>query len=333
MRTKAGLVVAAAALLSLTPGIATQAAEPVTDSTTGGDSTAECVDVGVTDAGTSTTSTTSTTTTTATTSVSTTEPAAPTPDGCDDDGATAPAPTSTAGADSTDAPPIVAPTTVAPTIGGPAQVDGTTRRAMPSATTTDPETPATEPTLATTIGTPVGTTIAPLVVAGPATPSRGTQLQLTPPPPPPSTTTLPPIPPEWIVPPNSGAGRRVVYSKTMQRVWVVDGNERMIKTHLVSGKRTPLDPRPGTYRVWSRSRHTFAIQNPSITWGYMIRFAKGANGGNIGFHEIPYQYGRPVQSISQLGQALSGGCVRQARSDAIWMWNWAGIGTVVVVLP
>ena len=30
--------------------------------------------------------------------------------------------------------------------------------------------------------------------------------------------------------------------------------------------------------------------------------------------------------------ALSGGCVRQTTDDAIWMWNWAGLGTTVVVL-
>ena len=81
--------------------------------------------------------------------------------------------------------------------------------------------------------------------------------------------------------------------------------------------------------------NTFAIQNPSIIWGYMVRFAKGCRNGNIGFHEIPTNKntGRKVQSISQLGTPLSGGCVRQGLSDAIWMWNWAYVGTKVVVLP
>lgn len=162
---------------------------------------------------------------------------------------------------------------------------------------------------------------------GPRT--AGDQVRVEPLPPPPA----PSIPPEWIVPANSGSGRRVVYSKTMQRVWAVDSSGRMIKTHLVSGKQHPLDPRPGTYRVWSRSLHTFAIQNPTIVWKYMVRFAQGSDGGNIGFHEIPSQYGRPVQSIWQLGQPLSAGCVRQAPSDALWMWNWAQLGTKVVVLP
>jgi len=166
-------------------------------------------------------------------------------------------------------------------------------------------------------------------ITGPAaasgvTPQRGSQVQLQAPPPPP--------PPEFQLPANSGSGRRAVYSKSLQRVWAVDENEVVIKTHRVSGRLDPLDPRPGVYSVYSRSFSTFAINNPSITWNYMIRFAHGSHDGNIGFHAIPIQYGRPVQTIEQLGQPLSGGCVRQAPEDAIWMWNWAHVGTVVVVL-
>ncbi len=219
--------------------------------------------------------------------------------------------------------------------------DDTTTTAVTSTTAGDPTTTAGETTSTTTeIPTIVGAvpaiapaeTIAP-ASPGPGTPSRGTQLQVkTPPPPPPTTTTLAPWDP-FLLPANSGTGRRAVYSKSKQTVWALDANNNVIKSHRVSGKQTPLDPRPGTYRVWSRSRYTFSINNPSITWGYMVRFAWGAQGGNIGFHEIPFQNGRPVQSIWQLGQPLSGGCVRQWVGDAIWMWNWAGLGTKVVVTP
>jgi lipoprotein-anchoring transpeptidase ErfK/SrfK len=124
-----------------------------------------------------------------------------------------------------------------------------------------------------------------------------------------------------------------VYSKSQQTVWAFDANNELIKAHRVSGKQAPRDPAPGTYSVFSRSRYTYSINNPTITWGYMVRFAHGAQGGNIGFHEIPFQYGNPVQSFAQLGQPLSGGCVRQALPDAIWMWGWAQVGTKVVVLP
>ena len=126
-----------------------------------------------------------------------------------------------------------------------------------------------------------------------------------------------------------------MYSKSLQKVWVVDGNDRLIKEHRVSGKLRYCDPYPGTYRVYSRSKYTHSIQNPRIQWMYMVRFAKSCNGGNIGFHEIPTDTstGYKLQSVSQLGTPLSGGCVRQAVSDAVWMWNWAYVGTKVVVLP
>jgi len=170
---------------------------------------------------------------------------------------------------------------------------------------------------------------APRPVSRPA--SRPT-IEPVPPLPTTTTTTVPPPPPSWVLPANSGTGRRVVYSKGRQRVWAVDSAGNVIKTHLVSGNLHWAKPQLGTYSVFSRSRYTYALSNPTIRWGYMVRFAHGPSGDNIGFHEIPTQYGYPVQSVSQLGTPLSGGCVRQAVSDAIWMWNWAYIGTKVVVI-
>lgn len=189
--------------------------------------------------------------------------------------------------------------------------------------------PAEQPVPDTSIDEPLDAAN-PANVAGPATasgltPTRGPQVQI---------LTPPPLEPSPFDPPiDGGNGRRVVYSKTQQTVWVYDESNTIIKMHRVSGRQDPGDPLPGTYRVWSRSTRTFSINNPTITWNYMIRFAKGDRDGNIGFHDIPYQYGQPVQTVDQLGQALSGGCVRQAPEDAIWMWNWAQIGTVVVVTP
>ena len=217
---------------------------------------------------------------------------------------------------------------------------------VPTAGATPPDTSdpvATEPTAdtsttvaTTTTTTTTTTTIAPpslVATPSPATPSRGTQAQVTEtlPPPPTTTTTLPPA---WVLPVNSGTGRRVVYSKSAQRVWTVEADGRVSKTHLVSGRLTWNQPLPGTYSVFSRSGYTCNIKNPSICWRYMVRFAKGGGGDNIGFHEIPTNTstGRRVQSTSQLGIPLSGGCVRQATPDAQYMWGWAPVGTKVVVL-
>ncbi len=132
------------------------------------------------------------------------------------------------------------------------------------------------------------------------------------------------------LPANSGSGRRIVYSRAQQRIWAVDANGNVAKTHRVSGRM--YEPYAGTYRVFSRSLHTYSADNPAVRWRYMVRFARGPGGGNIGFHEIPNRNGRPLQTKEQLGLPLSGGCVRQSSDDALWIWNWAGTGTVVVVL-
>jgi hypothetical protein len=197
----------------------------------------------------------------------------------------------------------------------------------------------TDPTTTTTtiagdggdVNAPVASNVAAADAPAPAT--RGSSIQETPTLPPPpteeSTTTLPPAPPNTGVPYLSGAGRRVVYSKNQMRVWIVDGNNVTVRTYRVSGRFG--QPTPGTYQVFSRSSFTCNIDHPNICMRFMVRFAHGPKGDNIGFHEIPKDNGVPIEADSQLGQALSGGCVRQATADAMFMWDFAGIGTTVVV--
>ncbi|MDQ3758201.1 MAG: L,D-transpeptidase family protein, partial [Actinomycetota bacterium] len=134
----------------------------------------------------------------------------------------------------------------------------------------------------------------------------------------------PPGPP---VPAGSGTGRRVVYSVSQQRVWLVDG-PRVDRNYAVSGRRN--FPRPGTYRVFSTSRHS---RNGAVRMEYMVRFTRGPRWA-VGFHSIPVRGdGRPIQSEAELGSFRSSGCVRQSLADAAYLWNWAPVGTVVVVTP
>ena len=65
---------------------------------------------------------------------------------------------------------------------------------------------------------------------------------------------------------------------------------------------------------------------------YMVRFAHGAR-LPVGFHDIPRdRFGREMQTTDDLGGYRSAGCVRQSDEDAIFLWNWAPVGTTVVVL-
>lgn len=133
------------------------------------------------------------------------------------------------------------------------------------------------------------------------------------------------------LPRKSGAGRRVVYSNMSGQVWVVNADEQVIRTFLVSGQRGV--PSPGSYRVFSQSASSYSLELPGATFRYMTRFAIGPHGGNVGFHEIPLRYGRPMQTVDQLGQFLSQGCLRSATADAFFIFNWAKAGTPVIVLP
>ena len=143
---------------------------------------------------------------------------------------------------------------------------------------------------------------------------------------PPPAPVRPPSP--YSPPPaNSGDGRRIVYSNSGQRVWLVEDDGYVTRSYLVSGRAGM--PRAGTYHVFSKSRYT---TSGSVSMEWMVRFAWGTSLA-IGFHSIPVdRYGRPIQSERLLGTYQSSGCVRQARRDAAFLWDWAPVGTKVVVL-
>ena len=131
------------------------------------------------------------------------------------------------------------------------------------------------------------------------------------------------------LPAGSGSGKRIVFSESRQRVWLVTGARHVERTYLVSGSvYDNLDP--GTYSVYSRSERAWGIDD-SGTMRYFVRFTQGDNAA-IGFHDIPIDDGRHVQTVAQLGTPLSHGCIRQRRADAVALWNFAPLGTTVVVV-
>ena len=169
----------------------------------------------------------------------------------------------------------------------------------------------------------------------PGSPTNGSVAAPAPPPaeapPPPAPIAAPAAAPAGdatAIPANSGSGRRVVYSVSSQRVWLVNEDGSLHGTWLVSGRRG--EPNPGNYSVFSRSRHARA-QAPGITMEFMVRFVR-TQGLPIGFHSIPVnRRGAQIQGVDELGSFQSLGCVRQRYEDAAIMWEFAQIGTPVIV--
>jgi putative cell wall-binding protein len=139
----------------------------------------------------------------------------------------------------------------------------------------------------------------------------------------------------WSPPyPDVGAGKRIIYSNSQQRVWLVNEDETLHDTYLVSGRKGR--PYPGTYQVFSKSLTAWAGHD-GITMKHMVRFVPPWVSGNrlsIGFHAIPRdRYGVPLQTEDELGTFQSAGCVRQSDDKAAALYAWAPIGTPVVALP
>ena len=142
------------------------------------------------------------------------------------------------------------------------------------------------------------------------------------------STVLVEVPP---VPAKSGVGRRIVYANRQQRVWVINAENEVIRSFLVSGMLG--QPGKGTFAVFSKSPSSYSPEFAGVTFRYMTRFAIGRNGGNVGFHEIPTRNGKVMQTVDELGTFKGSGCLRSSTQDARFIYQWATLGTKVVVVP
>lgn len=119
-----------------------------------------------------------------------------------------------------------------------------------------------------------------------------------------------------------------------QRVYVYNHRKRLIATLPAStgvDDQTPV----GTFKVFSQSAQAFYTPNPSERMRWMTRFTKGRQGGNIGFHGIPYKVTKSgeIPFFTPLGIAPSShGCIRMRVADAKWLFHNMKIGTVVSVV-
>lgn len=91
----------------------------------------------------------------------------------------------------------------------------------------------------------------------------------------------------------------------------------------------------GRFRVFSRSAQTFYTPRPQEKMKFMTRFTVGRNGGNIGFHGIPYVESKrgKVRFPTPLGLAPSShGCIRMLDSHAEWVFRNLPQGATVTVM-
>jgi lipoprotein-anchoring transpeptidase ErfK/SrfK len=119
-----------------------------------------------------------------------------------------------------------------------------------------------------------------------------------------------------------------------QRTYVYNARKRLIATLPSSTGLWDSTP-PGYFRVFSKSAQTYYTPNPGERMKWMVRFTKGRQGGNIGFHGIPYTVkdGKEIPFPTPLGEKpASHGCVRLANQDAEWLFRNMSVGATVTVV-
>jgi hypothetical protein len=137
-------------------------------------------------------------------------------------------------------------------------------------------------------------------------------------------------------PARSGVGRRIVWSKSRNHVWLMSGTSQVLREYAVTDLdwKTPT----GTFRVMYKARRSYASdsKNGHQTLNYFVPFYRRCPSCSlIGFHAIPItDSGRQIQPDSALGteQYASHGCIRQTAADARALYEFVGTGTKVVVV-
>lgn len=124
-----------------------------------------------------------------------------------------------------------------------------------------------------------------------------------------------------VLPADSGTGARVVYSLDEDRVWLVGANDKVTRTFEVTP--STVDPTPATYTVSSRSAAVTGSDGAPIE--HVVRFTS-VDGVVIGFSAAV------DGSTPKPDPTTRTGGIRESRKDGRAMWEFAGIGTKVVVV-
>jgi hypothetical protein len=129
------------------------------------------------------------------------------------------------------------------------------------------------------------------------------------------------------LPADSGEGLRVVYSLGAQRVWLAqpaeDGlGDEVLTTYPVY--RSSVDPEPGSYTVSSRAAQR--IGSDGIPIEHVVVFTTP---GDVVFGFSTATDG----SVPDPDAEQRTGGIRQSAEDGEAMWQFAAIGTTVVVVP
>jgi hypothetical protein len=102
---------------------------------------------------------------------------------------------------------------------------------------------------------------------------------------------------------------------------------KMLDAYPVSSGKRGMDTPKGEYKIENKARRPWS-KRYSLYMPYWMAIVPN---GLFGIHELPEWPGGYKEGANHLGRPVSHGCVRLGVGPAERVWNWAEIGTPVVV--
>lgn len=102
---------------------------------------------------------------------------------------------------------------------------------------------------------------------------------------------------------------------------------RALDSFLISSGRRGMDTPKGEYAIHNKARRPWSKQYSL----YMPYWMALTDDGKYGIHELPEWPGGYKEGVNHLGIPVSHGCVRLGVGPAERVWNWAEVGTPVVI--
>lgn len=124
--------------------------------------------------------------------------------------------------------------------------------------------------------------------------------------------------------PASGGEKVIEISISSQRLRAWDGQQLVMETAVSTGKPGHATPR-GEFSILSKERRHW-----STIYGVWMPYAMRVVGG-IFIHELPVTAEGERYGGDQLGSRASGGCIRVGVGSAQELYDWAPVGTTVLI--
>ncbi len=130
--------------------------------------------------------------------------------------------------------------------------------------------------------------------------------------------------------------QKIIVSISSQHMWACADTIQKYDNAIITGKQLNDDLTPlGTYRVYTKETNTRLKGCDSAgCWddpvSYWMPFVI-VSGGTIGFHDASWRTAADFGSIGTSSPNGSHGCVEMPLAAAKWLYDWAPIGTTVVV--